>query len=315
MTAGHQPAPDPAGAPGRVEGVLFDIDDTLVDFTGAARRALPDAVRRHLGEVPETEVIAAWEEVAEPGYSRFTSGELGFAEMLTERTKAFVVALAHPDATTDIHVAIENDRTGRIFDHYRLFDDVRPELRRLRAAGLRVGAVSNSDGDYQRRKLATVGLADEFDATVFSGDLGVAKPDPADLPGRGGGPGHRAGPNRLRRGPVGCRRPGCAGRRADPGLAGPAAASVRRSPNPASPGSSACPNSPTALQPSLRGTAGRGSDQRISVSSRCRVDSTLGARRAQRSGPLGYGVIGNTADSGSAILGSSPSTPARYHSE
>src|SRR5664279_4230216 len=27
-------------------------------------------------------------------------------------------------------------------------------------------------------------------------------------------------------------------------------------------------------------------------------------------GPLGYGVIGNTADSGSAILGSSPSTPA-----
>lgn len=27
-------------------------------------------------------------------------------------------------------------------------------------------------------------------------------------------------------------------------------------------------------------------------------------------GPVGYGVIGNTADSGSAILGSSPSTPA-----
>ena len=179
MTAGHRPALAPARASARIEGVLFDIDDTLVDFTGAAHRALSDAVRRHLGEVPETDVIAAWTQVAEPGYARFTSGELGFAEMLTERTKAFVVALAHPDATTDIHVAIENDRTGRIFDHYRLFDDVRPELRRLRAAGLRVGAVSNSDGAYQRRKLATVGLADEFDAAVFSGDLGVAKPDPA----------------------------------------------------------------------------------------------------------------------------------------
>jgi putative hydrolase of the HAD superfamily len=179
VNTAHQGAPDPAAAARHVDGVLFDIDDTLVDFTGAARRALVDAVRRHLGEVPEADVIAAWEEVAEPGYARFTSGELGFAEMLTERTRAFVVALAHRDATTDIHVAIENDRTGRIFDHYRLFDDVRPELRRLRAAGLRVGAVSNSDGDYQRRKLATVGLADEFDAAVFSGDLGVAKPDPA----------------------------------------------------------------------------------------------------------------------------------------
>jgi hypothetical protein len=27
--------------------------------------------------------------------------------------------------------------------------------------------------------------------------------------------------------------------------------------------------------------------------------------------PMGYGVIGNTADSGSAILGSSPGTPAK----
>ncbi len=27
---------------------------------------------------------------------------------------------------------------------------------------------------------------------------------------------------------------------------------------------------------------------------------------------MGYGVIGNTADSGSAILGSSPGTPATY---
>jgi putative hydrolase of the HAD superfamily len=179
VNAGQLPSLDPAGPAVRVEGVLFDIDDTLVDFTGAARRALLGAVRRHLGDVPDADVIAAWEEVAEPGYARFTSGELGFAEMLTERTKAFVAALAHPDSTADVHVEIENDRTGRIFEHYRLFDDVHPELRRLRAAGIRVGAVSNSDGDYQRRKLATVGLADEFDATVFSGDLGVAKPDPA----------------------------------------------------------------------------------------------------------------------------------------
>jgi putative hydrolase of the HAD superfamily len=159
--------------------VLFDIDDTLVDFTGAARRALLDAVRRNLGDVPEADVVAAWEEVAEPGYARFTTGELGFAEMLTERTRAFVAALAHPAAGEDVHVAIETDRTGRIFDHYRVFDDVCHTLDALRAAGLRVGAVSNSDGDYQRRKLATVGLADAFDATVFSGDLGVAKPDPA----------------------------------------------------------------------------------------------------------------------------------------
>src|SRR5690606_8650279 len=38
------------------------------------------------------------------------------------------------------------------------------------------------------------------------------------------------------------------------------------------------------------------------------VSLTLGARPTVS--PLGYGVIGNTADSGSVVLGSSPGTPA-----
>jgi hypothetical protein len=35
----------------------------------------------------------------------------------------------------------------------------------------------------------------------------------------------------------------------------------------------------------------------------------VGGRRRSDT-PMGYGVIGNTADSGSVVLGSSPSTPA-----
>jgi putative hydrolase of the HAD superfamily len=161
-----------------VSGILFDIDDTLVDFTGASLRALQSAVRKHLGDVPQQDVDAAWAAVSEEQYSRYTSGELDFDTMLVERMAAFVVALGPAQAATEVHVAIEKDRTGRIFDHYALFGDVRPELERLRTAGIPVGAVSNSDGDYQRRKLATVGLTGAFVTEVFSGDVGVAKPDP-----------------------------------------------------------------------------------------------------------------------------------------
>ncbi len=162
-----------------ITAVLFDIDDTLVDFAGAAHQALVHAVHRHLGRLPEADIAAAWAEVAELHYARYTNGELGFAEMLEARTAAFITTLGPPLAPDGVHVLIENERTTRIFDHYRVFDDVLPELDRLRSAGVRLGAVSNSDGDYQRRKLATVGLADAFTATVFSGDVGVAKPDPA----------------------------------------------------------------------------------------------------------------------------------------
>lgn len=39
--------------------------------------------------------------------------------------------------------------------------------------------------------------------------------------------------------------------------------------------------------------------------------SAIGSLTCGSAKPLGYGVIGNTADSGSAILGSSPGTPAQ----
>ena len=42
----------------------------------------------------------------------------------------------------------------------------------------------------------------------------------------------------------------------------------------------------------------------------CRLLPAASAARRLRWNPLGYGVIGNTTDSGSVILGSSPGTPA-----
>src|SRR6516162_1775180 len=51
---------------------------------------------------------------------------------------------------------------------------------------------------------------------------------------------------------------------------------------------------------------GRGSVHTLETA--CGAALTSGFRR-----PMGYGVIGNTADSGSAILGSSPGTPAKSH--
>src|SRR5262249_50245840 len=52
-------------------------------------------------------------------------------------------------------------------------------LQALRAAGLKLGVITNSDPGHQRRKLASVGLADAFDVLVISGELGVGKPSPA----------------------------------------------------------------------------------------------------------------------------------------
>lgn len=72
---------------------------------------------------------------------------------------------------------------AELFDHYaraeawRVFPDVAPALRALRAAGLRLAVVSNFDGRLHR-VLRGLGLSPHFHAVVTSSECGAAKPDP-----------------------------------------------------------------------------------------------------------------------------------------
>lgn len=159
--------------------MLFDVDDTLVDFAGAARSALLD-VAAAVSPAPDAgqRVLDAWAQVSEREYERFLAGLVDFDQMLVDRMAA-VVAVLDPTGGQGLDpVALERLRNESVFRHWRPYDDVRPALQRLRDAGIAVGVVSNSDGDYQRRKLVAAGLADLVPGAVFSGDVGVAKPAP-----------------------------------------------------------------------------------------------------------------------------------------
>jgi putative hydrolase of the HAD superfamily len=165
-------------APLRADAVLFDIDDTLVDFTGAAELALAEAVNRHL-KIDSGALMDVWHRLNDREYGRFLTGELDFAQMRHARMAAVLGELDPDRALRWDPVEVENHRNSVIFDHYRLFPDARACLDRLTAAGLAIGVVTNSDGDYQRRKLRVVGLTEYVDTAVCSGDVGVSKPDPA----------------------------------------------------------------------------------------------------------------------------------------
>ena len=161
-------------------GVLFDVDDTLVDFGGAARSALLDVATRFDGPAPATgqRVLDAWAQVTEREYGRYLAGVVGFERMLVDRMAA-VVSLLDPAGEQRLDpAALEQVRHEAIFTHWRPYDDVPPALARLRGSGVPIGVVSNSDGRYQQRKLRAAGLADLVPGAVFSGDIGVAKPAP-----------------------------------------------------------------------------------------------------------------------------------------
>jgi putative hydrolase of the HAD superfamily len=64
------------------------------------------------------------------------------------------------------------------FDRIRAFPGAREALLRLKAAGLRLGALSDFPGE---RKLELMGLADLFDAVMTSEETGYLKPDPQPI--------------------------------------------------------------------------------------------------------------------------------------
>lgn len=165
-------------------GVLFDIDDTLVDFSGAARSALFDVARvfgnkaGHDAQEARARVLQSWELVSEREYGRFLAGAVDFDGMRVARMVALLAEMDPAGRAGLDPEALELQRNESIFRHYRQYEDVRACLDRLSAAGVPVGVVSNSDGEYQRRKLAVAGLEGLAGAAVFSGDIGFSKPDP-----------------------------------------------------------------------------------------------------------------------------------------
>jgi putative hydrolase of the HAD superfamily len=64
------------------------------------------------------------------------------------------------------------------FEGMALADDAAPTLEALRSR-YRLGLITNGPSEIQRRKIEHFGLANYFDVLIVSGEVGVAKPDPA----------------------------------------------------------------------------------------------------------------------------------------
>ena len=150
-----------------ISAVFFDVDDTLVDFDGAAR----DAFGVVFGPAAD---YHAWTQLSSQWHRRFPA-ELTWDDMLVGRTAAFLESLGRDDEPA----GVEAWRMDLIERSCAVFADVAGCLQTLRAAGLKLGVITNSDAGHQRRKLASVGLADAFDVLVIAGELGFGKPSPA----------------------------------------------------------------------------------------------------------------------------------------
>ncbi|MBJ2122508.1 HAD family hydrolase [Arthrobacter sp. MSA 4-2] len=167
------------GAP-VIEGVLFDIDDTLVDLETAMGRTLHhiagDAFG-HLSDDDWAEYKRLFTTDPQGHYEAFLAGQVTFAEQRLRRARhaqaSFIADPLEGEAAHRWSSAYE----ATLPLHFRPYDDVMPLLDELEARGVPYGAVSNNVHDYQRAKLDRSGLS-RIRVLVGIDAVGVAKPDP-----------------------------------------------------------------------------------------------------------------------------------------
>lgn len=155
-----------------LRAIIFDLDDTLVDQAGAARRAVVGWAAEH--GISGVDVADRWESVSDRHYRRYQSRELGFQEQRRARAREFL-GVDVTDVEADELFAGYLTRYEAL---WVAFDDAVPTLRRVRDAGLRTVVLTNGDDDHQRHKLDLTGLAAEVDLHVSTSTLPASKPDP-----------------------------------------------------------------------------------------------------------------------------------------
>ncbi|MGI5458241.1 HAD family hydrolase [Streptomyces sp. CA-249302] len=158
-----------------IRAVVWDVDDTLFDYSGADRAAMREyLVVEGLLDQDEAvpEALERWRVATEVNWARFSAGEVSFEGQRRDRVRLFL----ERELTDD-----EADDWFRRYKAYyeaawALFPDVMPALDAL-AASHRHAVLSNSSIHVQDRKLRALGVHDRFEVILCAAELGVSKPE------------------------------------------------------------------------------------------------------------------------------------------
>ncbi|MFD7708856.1 HAD family hydrolase [Streptomyces sp. NPDC059785] len=164
---------------GRWAAVLFDLDDTLIDYSSAAaveRQRVTELVLPHVPEGALPEFQARFRDHLARHHVEVDTGRVPVAEYRERRLRHALRPWRAPSPELCAAVARCADATAA---EVRLVEGVTEALRSLRAAGVRIGIVTNGPATIQSGKCARLGLAEAVDTVVTSQDVRRTKPDRA----------------------------------------------------------------------------------------------------------------------------------------
>ena len=160
-----------------VLGVLFDLDDTLLDHTSAAATAVLQLVR----SVPDwrdddATTLTRWQDLEAEHFARYSADEISMSDQRRARIRSFLALDGAPDQVLDgwFDAYLQTYREG-----WRAIPGAPEVVLGLLDADYRVGVLTNGQGAQQRAKLAAIGLTDPRLVVCVSEELPAPKPSPA----------------------------------------------------------------------------------------------------------------------------------------
>lgn len=153
--------------------LLFDADNTLLDFSGTARKAFDYALKAE-GLEPTEEHWNSYHDINERLWGQLEKGTMTKEKIRTERFKQFLEKWA----LDYDYVKVSKEYLAQLIPQSILFDGAMELLNDLKEHFL-LGLVTNGLKEVQRPRLRKVGIYDFFDIIVVSDEIGSFKPNVA----------------------------------------------------------------------------------------------------------------------------------------
>ena len=159
-----------------VLAVLFDLDDTLFDHTGAQNHVIVEVARGFpevFGDLDDIVLVSAFRRADRAAVELFYSG-MPLDEVRLERSRLFLDELGVEE---DIGSEITEGYIRAYVTAYYPIENAERVVRSL-LGKYKLGIVSNGSAEMQMFKLESLNVLEHLECTLFSEEFGIRKPDP-----------------------------------------------------------------------------------------------------------------------------------------
>lgn len=160
-----------------INTIFFDIDDTLLDHSGAKNKAVKDLRKKYYFHIPLEEFSPIWSQFSKKNWTFFLQKQLTFKEQGARRVADVWNALGKSISTKEAD-KIFAEYLSSYQKHWRPFPHTFNTLKKLHAGSFSLGILSNGQIKQQKDKLKHLKIYPYLNEKliIISEEVNLAKP-------------------------------------------------------------------------------------------------------------------------------------------